>query len=89
MKGFCPGRRNFPNTLPVMAFTHTRLGGGIFVFGKILYETEARSYLWDGNREVVDVGKALKIHPLVKKKIDRVADECRKKARFFILTFIS
>ena len=69
-------------------YTHDK-GEGIFIFGKILYETEARRYLWGGNREVVDVKKALDIHPMVKRKIDRVANECRRKARYFIITLIS
>ena len=69
-------------------YTH-ELGGEIFIFGIILYKTEARSYLYDGNREVVDVKKALTVHHMVKRKIDRVATECRRKARFFTLTLIS
>ena len=68
-------------------YTHD-LGEGIFIFGKILYKTEARCYLYDGNREVVDVKKALNVHPMIKKKIDRVAKECRRKAKFFTVTLI-
>ena len=54
-----------------------------FVYGKILYSTEAREYAWDGNREVVDLKKALKINHMQKKKIDRMAAKCRAKAIYF------
>lgn len=67
-------------------YTH-EIGGGIFFFGRIPYATEARRSLWDGNREVVDVEKALKNHPMFQKKIERVADDCGRKAKYFILTF--
>jgi len=69
-------------------YTH-EMSDGIYIFGKIFYETEARCYLWDGNREVVDVKEALKIHYMVKKKIDRIADECGQKANYFVLTEIT
>ena len=54
-----------------------------FVYGKILYSTEAREYAWAGNREVVDLKKDLKIHHMQKKKIDRMAEKCRAKAIYF------
>ena len=54
-----------------------------FVYGKILYSTEARVYFWDGNREVVDLKKDLRIHPVQKKKIDRMAEKCKAKAIYF------
>ena len=54
-----------------------------FVYGKILYSTEARVYFWNGNREVVDLKKVLKIHPMQKKKIDRMAEKCKAKAIYF------
>lgn len=66
-------------------YTH-EIGGGIFVFWRIPYATEARRSLWDENREVVDAEKALKIHPMVQKKIERVADDYGRKAKYFILT---
>jgi hypothetical protein len=69
-------------------YTHD-MGEGIFIFGKILYRTEARCYLWNGNREIVDVKNTLNVHHMVKRKIDRAAVECRRKAKFFILTVIS
>lgn len=54
-----------------------------FVYGKILYKTEARVYFWNGNREVVDLKKVLKIHHMQKKKIDWMAEKCRAKAIYF------
>ena len=59
-----------------------------FVYGKILYSTEARVYFWDGNREVVDLKKVLKIHPMQKKKIDRMAEKCGAKAIYFAAAMI-
>ena len=54
-----------------------------FIYGKILYSTEARVYLWSGNREVLDLKKALKIHHTQRKKIERMAKQCGTKAIYF------
>ena len=55
-----------------------------FVYGKILYDTEARVYCWDGNKEVDDLKQTCNIHHKQKSKIDRVAKSVGKKAIYFI-----
>jgi len=57
------------------------------IYGKILHSTEARVYFWDGNREVIDL-KKLKIHPMQKRKIERMAKQCRAKAIYFAAAMI-
>jgi hypothetical protein len=59
-----------------------------FMYGKILYTTEARNYIDDGNREVVDVKKVMNLHHMQKKKIDRMAKQCRLKATYFTVAVI-
>lgn len=58
--------------------------GEIFVYGKILYDTEARVYFWNGNKEVVDLKQTCNIHHKQKSKIDRVATSVGKRATYFI-----
>jgi len=66
-------------------YTHEiRAAGEIFVYGKILYDTEARVYCWDGNRDIVDLKKTCRLHHKQKSKINRVAASVGKKARYFI-----
>ena len=59
-----------------------------FIYGKILYDTEARVYFWDGNRDIIDLKKVLKIHHMQKKKIDRIAKKCGTEAIYFAAAMI-
>jgi hypothetical protein len=61
----------------------------VFIYGKKLYHTEAREYIWGGNREVVDLKRVLKIHHMQKKKIDKMATKCGTEATCFAVAVIS
>jgi len=69
-------------------YTH-QIIGDIFVYGKVVYHTEARVYLWDGNKEIVDLKKALKIHHMQRMKIDKTAKQCGTKASYFAVSSVS
>ena len=59
-----------------------------FIYGRIIYETEAREYIENGNREVVDLKKLLKIHHMQKRKIDTMAKKCGAQAIYFAIAII-
>ena len=68
-------------------YTH-RLGPDTFVYGKIIYCKDDYTYFEEGNREVLDLNKILKISMLHKTKIDRMAKKFRTKATFFGIALI-
>jgi hypothetical protein len=63
-------------------YTHEIPNGG-FIYGKVLYSTEAGVYYWDGNKDIIDLKKLVKIHHMQKRKIDCMAKKCRAKAIYF------
>ena len=64
-------------------YTHEICPGEVYFYGKIIHTTEARSYIWDGNRQVLDLRKDLKIHHMQKRKIDDMAKRLKLRARYF------
>ena len=69
-------------------YTHDIAPRG-FIYGKMIYSTEARCYLDDGNRDIVDLKKVLRIHLVQKKKIDKMARKCKTKATYVAVAMIS
>ena len=59
-----------------------------YLTGKIIHDTEARVYFWDGNREILDLKKVFKIHHMQKRKIDKMAEKCSTKAKYFTIAAI-
>ena len=60
-----------------------------FVYGKNLYAQESRHYFWAGNQEVVDISKGFILHHMQKRKVDRIAEECNRKADYIFVACIS
>jgi len=68
-------------------YTH-EIPNGDFIYGKVLYSTEARVYYWDGNKDIVDLKRILKVHHTQKNKIDNMAKKCGSKAIYFATGYI-
>ena len=65
-------------------YTHVvEPNNNLYIYGKMFVSTEAMTYFWNGNDDIVDMKETLKIHYKQKRKIDAMAENCGTEATFF------